>query len=179
MIYIAFLQAVNVGGRTVKMERLRELFSELGLANVRTYIQSGNVFFETPESDRAVLTRDIEYHLRRALGYEVATFLRTIAEVEQALALDPFKGLEVTAEMRLCLVFTSEPLPHDLALPHFSPKGDFELVHTTPGEAFVVMRLVNGRAGNPSAFIEKTFKVKATTRFFATTRKILQAATDR
>ena len=57
MTYTALLRAVNVGGRTVKMERLRDLFSELELGNVRSFIQSGNVFFDTPRLDREELTR--------------------------------------------------------------------------------------------------------------------------
>ena len=44
--YIALLRGINVGGHTVKMERLRGLFGELGLERVRSYIQTGNVFFE-------------------------------------------------------------------------------------------------------------------------------------
>src|SRR5579872_787535 len=76
MRYIAFLRGINVGGHTVKMERLRQLFTELGLAHVRTYIQSGNVFFETTDSDRARVTGTIEEHLHKVLGYEVPVFLR-------------------------------------------------------------------------------------------------------
>lgn len=173
--YIAFLRAINVGGRVVKMERLRALFAELGFANVRTYIQSGNVFFETAETDRSALTLRIEQHLHQALGYEVATLLRTIPEVEQALRLDPFRDVVVTPDTRLYVIFTSGPLPGD-QLPFCSPKGDFELLQATQGEAFVVLHLINGRASNPSAFIERKFGVKATARFFATTAKILQAA---
>lgn len=166
---------MNVGGRTVKMERLRGLFSDLGVCNVRSYIQSGNVFFETTETDRAALAHKLEKHLFEALGFEVPVFLRTPAEVERALHLNPFSHTEVTPETRLFLLFLSKPLPTDLMLPLSSPRKDFEVVQTTPGEAFVVLRLVNGRAGNPAAFLEKVFTLKATSRFFATTAKILQA----
>ncbi len=50
MRYIALLRAVNVGGRTVKMDRLRVLFEEMKLRNVETFIASGNVIFETTAS---------------------------------------------------------------------------------------------------------------------------------
>lgn len=174
--YIAFLRGINIGGHNVKMERLRELFSELGLTSVRSHIQSGNVFFETTEADRARLTRKIEEDLSAGLGYEVPTFLRTIAEVERAIRLDPFKDVEVREDMRLLITFIPQPLPSDLKLPFVSPKGDFEILEATQGEVFIVMRLINGRPGNPAAFIEKTCKVKTTSRFFGTTIKILQAA---
>ena len=96
--YIALLRGINVGGHTVKMERLRGLFGELGLERVRSYIQTGNVFFESDEADTRTLQATIERHLRAALGYEVATCLRTVAEVEQLLARDPFKEIAVTPE---------------------------------------------------------------------------------
>ena len=44
--HIAFLRAINITGRTIKMDRLRALFAELGLANVATFIASGNVLFD-------------------------------------------------------------------------------------------------------------------------------------
>ena len=53
--YIAFLRAINVGGHTVKMDRLREIFESLGFANVETFIASGNVVFETTAGDTAAL----------------------------------------------------------------------------------------------------------------------------
>lgn len=175
-LYIAFLRTINVGGHVVKMERLRALFNELGCTDVRSYIQSGNIFFRSNVADRAALTRQIEQFLGASLDYAVPVFLRTVPELEHILQLDPFRHVEVTPDTRLFIIFTSEPLPADLTLPCYSPKRDFEIVQTTPGAAFVVLRLVNGRAGNPAAFIEKTFKVKATARFFDTTAKILHAA---
>lgn len=174
MVYIAFLRGINVGGHMIKMERLRELFAELGFTNVRTYIQSGNVFFETAETDRQVLSDTIERHLREALGYDVPVFLRTIPELEQIVANDPFQGLNITPDMRACVTFTSDSIPSDLALPLRSPKRDMEIVHTTDHEAYVVWHIVDGRP--PGAYTFKALGDKTTTRFFHTTIKILAAA---
>lgn len=173
--YIAFLRGVNVGGHVVKMERLRGLFTEMGFTQVRSYIQSGNVFFETTQTDRNALTHAIEQHLLAALGYLVPTFLRTLPQVERALLLDPFSQVEVTPDTRLYLIFLSKPLPPDLDLPFRVSPLD-ELVQATPGEAFVVSRLKDGRPGNPAAALEKTFHVQTTSRFFSTAQKILDAA---
>ena len=76
-VYIAFLRAINVGGRTVKMDRLRGLFEHLGYADVETFIASGNVIFQSPAEDTRALEQQIEAHLAASLGYEVATFVRT------------------------------------------------------------------------------------------------------
>ncbi|MEV4614249.1 DUF1697 domain-containing protein [Kitasatospora sp. NPDC049258] len=175
--YIAFLRAINVGGRTVKMERLRELFAELGLERVRSYIQSGNVFFDTEESDLAALTGRIERQLEAALGYPVPTMVRTVEEVEELVAAEPFAAVEVTPEVRLCVVFLSEPLPEGLEFPVRSAKGDWEILGATPGAAFVVMHLRGGRLGsNPATALPKSYAGQGTSRFFHTTAKIVAAA---
>lgn len=176
MRYIALLRGINVGGHMVKMERLRELFGELGLAGVRTYIQSGNVFFEAADGGRDELTRAIEERLRAALGYDVPTFLRTVPELEQALALDPFKNTSVTPDMRLNLVFAASAIPATLDLPVWSARRDMEIRLTTEREAFVAWYLKDGRPPVSQNFLEKTLGSKVTSRFLHTTVKILEAA---
>jgi uncharacterized protein (DUF1697 family) len=69
--YIALLRGINVGGHTLTMDELRRHFVALGLGSVRTYIQSGNVFFQADLADRLALADTIERHLRAVLGYDV------------------------------------------------------------------------------------------------------------
>lgn len=176
MTYIALLRAVNVGGRIAKMELVRALFSELGLHNVRSYIQSGNIFFDSDERDPGTLAAALEGQLARGLGYEVTVFLRTVEGLQESLALDPFRDVEITADTRLSVLLTSRPLPPDLPLPHFSPKQDVEILALTAGEAFVVLRQTPGRPSNATAYIEKAFGVRATARLYATALKILAAS---
>jgi uncharacterized protein (DUF1697 family) len=89
MRYVAFLRAVNVGGHLVKMAELKREFDALGFANVSTFIASGNVIFESDESE-AVLEPRIERHLHQWLGYAVGTFLRSDVEVRRIAAYEPF-----------------------------------------------------------------------------------------
>ncbi|MYY05700.1 MULTISPECIES: DUF1697 domain-containing protein [unclassified Streptomyces] len=176
MLYIAFLRGLNVPGRSVKMERLRGLFTELGLASVRSHIQSGNVFFETDETDRSALAARIGGHLATTLGYSVAVCLRTVPELKALIALDPFKDITVTDDMRCCVVFTTERIDPDLALPLLSPKKDMEIIGSTEYDAFVVWYLLNGKAPAAKGFQEKVLGRDATTRYFHTVVKILAAA---
>lgn len=88
--YFAFLRAINVGGHTVKMEQLRALFTALGFANVATYIASGNVIFDAPDTSAHALEAQIESHLRDALGYQVATFIRTAGQLAAIADYVPF-----------------------------------------------------------------------------------------
>lgn len=91
--YVAFLKGINVGGHTVKMARLAQVFSSLGLGDVRTFIASGNVVFSATARSEPALVRRIEATLEAALGFEAPTFLRTADEVRALAALDPFPGV--------------------------------------------------------------------------------------
>lgn len=77
---VAFLRAINVGGRVVKMDALRAHCERCGLANVETFIASGNVIFDSRAAP-ASLEQKIEPRLRSSLGYEVDTFVRTLPEL--------------------------------------------------------------------------------------------------
>jgi uncharacterized protein (DUF1697 family) len=87
--HIAFLRAVNLGKRTVKMARLVEVFGDLGFDDVWTHINSGNVVFDAAGA-RAELEDAIETALEAELGFEVTTFVRTPAELKRVLTAAPF-----------------------------------------------------------------------------------------
>jgi len=101
---VALLRAVNITTRPVKMERLRTLFAEMGLANVSTYIASGNVLFDGDEP-HAALEERIEAHLAGALGFEVATFLRSPGEMAVIAAHEPFAAADRDTAFGLMVAF--------------------------------------------------------------------------
>src|SRR5512143_2434247 len=83
---VAFLRAINVGGHTVEMAKLKRLFEQLAFSGVETFIASGNVIFEAPGQASAALEKRIAAHLEKSLGYEVVTFLRTPGELAGVLS---------------------------------------------------------------------------------------------
>ena len=105
---VAFLQGINLGNRRVKGDRLREVFEGLGLEGVDTYLASGNVIFDDPGegtfdeqgggtpaiSRREELERRIEAALDEELGFQVATFVRSIDDLERLLDHDVVAGAE-------------------------------------------------------------------------------------
>ena len=174
---IALLRGINVNGHQVQMAKLRELFTELGLKKVKSYIQTGNIFFDiSPQEDNMALKRRIENHLKQALNFEVPVFLRTVAEFESVLDINPFKGHDVTPDMRCCVMYTSEHLPQNVELPLISPKGDLEIIYMTNYEAFVIWHLINGRPPSSTTFLDTYLGKTTTSRFYHTAQKILAAA---
>jgi len=111
---IAFLRAINVGGRQVAMAPLRALFESLGFTEVSTYIASGNVRFST-RGRGAALESKIEAALEEEFGFVVETFVRTDAELESVLDAVPFAPAEVAAAHALMIAFLKAPVSADVA----------------------------------------------------------------
>ena len=88
--YAAFLRAINVGGHVVKMDRLRKVFVDAGARDVETVIASGNVLFSSPSKNESALAAKLAACLEKALGFEVATVLRTPEELAEAATRRPF-----------------------------------------------------------------------------------------
>ncbi len=107
--YVALLRGINVGGHRVKMDRLRELFGELGFSDVATFIASGNVIFSAPSTDADALERDIEAHLHQQLGYEVATFVRSPSELAAVAEREPVAPWGRGDEDSLYVMFLHAP----------------------------------------------------------------------
>ncbi|HEY6743708.1 MAG TPA: DUF1697 domain-containing protein [Lapillicoccus sp.] len=89
-VRVGFLRAVNLGKRKVQMPRLKAAVEGLGYDDVWTYINSGNVVFETSGS-RPAVEKALEKALESEFGFECTTFVRTGAELEKTLAATPFE----------------------------------------------------------------------------------------
>jgi uncharacterized protein (DUF1697 family) len=89
-IYIALLRGINVGGHNIiKMAELRQLLESMGLHKVKTYIQSGNVLFESEEG-ATQLTERIEEEIRTTFGFPVPVILRTAEELKRIIQDCPY-----------------------------------------------------------------------------------------
>ncbi|MFA5895249.1 MAG: DUF1697 domain-containing protein [Candidatus Shapirobacteria bacterium] len=81
--YVALLRGINVGGKNkVRMGTLKECFGALGYKNVVTYINSGNVIFETDESDEKRIINKSEAKLREIFGFELRLVVRGFENIK-------------------------------------------------------------------------------------------------
>ena len=172
--YVAFLRAINVGGRFVKMEVLVKIFSSIGFDNVKTFIQSGNIIFDSGESDLDELTGEIQKGLAKKLGYEVDVMVRTVQQLEAMIRRNPFKKLDDDA--KISVAFMSAKPKTKLTMPLFSARKDVEIIEIKDRDAFCVHHLVNGQWGYPNIFIEKSIGVKSTVRFWSSLNKLVELA---
>ena len=172
MRYIAFLRAINVGGHTVKMDRLRALFESFGFLEVETFIASGNVIFSTPEKDAALLEGQIAAGLQRALGFEVATFIRTDAELAQIAAYQPFDRSAVEAATAFNVAFVSGPLDEKARQKLVSLTTDIDSFATHGREVYWLCRRRQSESAFSNAVLEKTLGIKSTLRGVNTVQKM-------
>lgn len=93
MRYAAYMRGLNLGKRNVKMDALKAIFVKLGFKNVESFIASGNIVFETAAKADAAIEKRVEAALHKALGYDVATFVRDFDELAAIGKAMPFKGI--------------------------------------------------------------------------------------
>ena len=171
--YVAFLRAINVGGHTVRMEDLRRHFESLGLANVETFIASGNVIFDASRANAKALERKLESALEQALGYKVATFLRTTDELAAVARHKPFADDELEAEGNVLYVAFLADKPGEEAarklLSHSNETDDFR-VHGR--EVYWLSRKRLGESKFSGALLERALGAQATVRNSTTVRKL-------
>ncbi len=172
--YVAFLRGINVGGKKlIKMKELARIFELLGSKNVRTYIQSGNVIFDSSEINRDVLARKIEKKILKAFGHEVAVVLQTIDELKEILRRNPFKKIKPGDDVIMFVTFLAAEPGGKPKLPLQSMTESLEVLGIRDRAAFILChRKKNGSFAFPNNFFEKEFGVPATTRNWTTVRKI-------
>jgi uncharacterized protein (DUF1697 family) len=169
--HVALLRAINVGGHVVTMEHLRVLFEQLSFADVRTFIASGNVIFEASRGGPEEIELAIEAHLKKALGYEVTTFVRSPAEIREVVDRATFAD-EDLAGASIYVLFLKQRIS---AAGRKALKGlstaldDFE---TGRREIYWLRRNVKERIGEPPPPIERVLSGPATSRNITTVRKI-------
>ena len=174
--YIAFLRGINVGGHRVKMTDLRAQFEALGFTDVATFIASGNVIFESTDDDRARLQAQIEQQLLQALGYDVATFLRSRAEVAAIAGYEPFAPATIDADTyTLSIMLMAQPPADDLHHQLAAFETALDAFHVHDREIFWLCRAKTTESLVDWALVGKTVSLPPVTVRNATTIRKLAA----
>ncbi len=170
--HIAFLRAINVGGHVVKMDKLRSLFTGLGLKDVETFIASGNVVFAPGRGSVTALERRIEQHLGKALGYEVGTFIRSDAEVAAVAGYEAFPAKLIARAKRFYVGFVGQPLSAAQKKTVLALKSDLEDFHVDGREVYWLSRVGQSESKFNNAVFERAV-MRATWRGMNTVRRLV------
>ncbi len=175
--YVSMLRGINVGGRKrIRMGQLVALYESLGLTNVRTYVQSGNVVFDSEVTDGSRLIRLIEEGITKTFGFSAAVLIRTKDELARVVENNPFlkeKGIDTG---KLHVTFLSD-FPDGAALDQVRAVGDgSDSFAVTDREVYLHCPNGYGRTKLSNDLFEKKLKLSATTRNWRTVTALLQIA---
>jgi uncharacterized protein (DUF1697 family) len=143
MIYIALLRGINVGGKSIiKMSALKACFEQApaGMTNVATYIQTGNVIFESGDRSAASLTTKIEKALAGTFGQPVSVVVQSAAQFREVVAGVPSTWPRGT-HLRRYIAFLRAPMTSAKALKAVEARADVDVVTPSQGVLYMSTRL--------------------------------------
>lgn len=131
--YVALLRGINVGGsNNVSMAALKATFEKLGFANVRSYINSGNLLFQSDIANSRALETTIEAAIATHFSEPIRVMVRSAAQMEAIMANIP-KSWSDPTDKRCNVIYLSHTLDKPSLLNEFSPKPNIEELHYFPG----------------------------------------------
>ena len=170
MKYVAFLRAINVGGNAIiKMTDLKRMFESAGLQDVQTYIQSGNVIFESDEQDTGALEKRIESRLEGAAGYKIVSFVRTMRDLQSIVSKCPFTAKD---KETLYVAFLNQKPAQKSRQALLSLKNEAD-DFAIKGQEVYHLRRDREKSALLKTSIEKVLKLPATSRNMTTLQKIV------
>jgi uncharacterized protein (DUF1697 family) len=172
--YVALLRGINVSGqKMIKMDHLKSFFESMKLQNMRTYIQSGNVLFESAEKDAQSLTKKIEKGIEDTYSFQVSVILRTVDELESVISQSPYKLEEMKETDSLYVSFLAEAPTSEAIEKCMTFQNDLDEFIIQNREVYILIHKSYGNSQFSNNFLEKKLKVVATTRNWATVNKLI------
>ena len=172
--YAAFFRGINVGGRNmIKMETLRATLGSLGFENVKSYINSGNLVFETATVDQEAIGETIRVAVRIEFGFDIAVMVRSMDEIRSLIDDNPFEG-QFENEKDLHVFFLREPLSDEQSSLLLANESENELFSIRGREIFNLLRISILDSVMGKGFLDKKLKISATARNWRTVKKIAE-----
>ena len=172
--YVALLRGINVGGNNmIKMEKLRETIASLGFEDVKSYINSGNLIFETAKTADGKLAKEIHDAIERDFGFDISVMVRSMAEIEAIIAKNPFAG-QFENHKDMHLFFLDAELTEDQKTQLFAQANDNEMFAIIDRHILCLLRIHILDSSVGKGFIDKKLKVATTARNWRTVNKILE-----
>jgi uncharacterized protein (DUF1697 family) len=174
--YIAMLRGINVSGKNlIKMNDLREIFAKLGLTNVSTYIQSGNVIFTSPETATEELAQNIAAKITAGFGFNVPVIVLNAVEFENIYENNPLNdGIREPGFLHITFL-SATPAGFDIkAIEQKKQKG--EEIAISGNACYLFCPNGYGNTKLTNTFLESKLKVTATTRNWKTVNELLRIA---
>ncbi|HSX31308.1 MAG TPA: DUF1697 domain-containing protein [Candidatus Saccharimonadales bacterium] len=192
MKYVAMIRGIGPENPNMRGEKLRWAFEQMGFTNVRSFLTSGNVLFESDTTDTTQLEKTAETALPRLLDFEREVLVRSQADLQAIVDADPFKGLthQNVGKTYLTVTFFKNRISTPdtrgigpgiryfdtsefVSLPHRPEGKSFTLLSMTHGALCCVVDLSAGRTPDLMVWLDRHFTKSITTRTYATVTRLL------
>jgi uncharacterized protein (DUF1697 family) len=176
-VTISMLRGINVGTqKRISMETLRGIYMDLGFTSVKTYVQSGNVVFESGDRDRSDLASHIEPLIQQTCGYPIEVFIRTVDEIQHILANNPFLTARHENPGNLHVTFYYQA-PTETSLTKLAaPSGINDEFALAEMAVYLFCPNGYGRTKLSNVFFERKLGIPVTTRNWNTVNALYQMA---
>ncbi len=175
--YISLLRGINVGGhRKIRMADLTALYESLSLRNVNTYVQSGNVVFDSKMRSASKIAASIEEHLKARFGFDVTVLVRTPGELASIIEGNPFSAQAAKDPAKVSVMFlASRPTGAMFKSLDDTDTGSDEFF---VGEREIYLHFPDGAARSKlnNTFFERKLKMPTTARNWRTVRAVYDMA---
>lgn len=161
--YLALLRGVNVTGSTLRMAELKKSLTDMGLEEVQTYLQSGNVVFKS-KGNAAKLASDIEARIKKDFGLSISVLVLTSKEIETIASKNPLWPKSGGEGSHFHATFLFEPVTRKTFDALSLPAADGEQAVLGKGAVLLHCPHGYGRTKLNNTYFEKALGVKATTR---------------
>ncbi|WP_353079651.1 DUF1697 domain-containing protein [Flavobacterium sp.] len=173
--YLALLRGINVSGHNmIKMDALKKMLENMGFQNVETYIQSGNIFFDSEEENAASVGFKIKQEISKVFGYDVPVIMVSKTDLELCFKNNPYLKEKECDIKKLYVAFISIELTaaaiNDLKISNFKP----DEAAIDSNRIYIKYAIGAGKTNLDQKYIEKKLNVVATIRNWNTVTKLLE-----
>lgn len=174
--YVALLRGIAPMNPNMRNEKLRNVFENLGFANVKTVISSGNVIFESSSEDVKGLEEVIEKAWPKELGFTSTTIIRSKNQIERLVKANPFKGKQHSQKSNLNVTFLKSKTSLKMRFPYKVRDRDYTLVGKYNKDTICsIIDLTSSKTPDLMVWLETQFGKEITTRTWNTVLRILKA----
>lgn len=173
MKYVALLRGINVGGNNIiRMVELKKAFEECGYSNVTTYINSGNVIFESEEKNTIKITEKLEKALSQTFNYKARLVIRSHEDLKQVVSDVP-SSWKKKNDLRCYIAFVKEPVTVEVVMRDIELREDVDSIDLGKHVIYMSTKLSGLTKSKFNKLAAKKIYQDITIRNFNTTQKLL------
>ncbi len=171
--YAAFLRAITPTNPKMHNDKLKAVFESLGLKNVQAIISSGNVIFESDESDTRKLETILEEAFPAQLGFNSTTIIRNLEQLQDLVSKNPFGDLEHSPKTYLNVTFLKNDPETRLDFPHRPDGKPYELLALHDNAIFSIADASTAKTPDIMVWLERKYGKEITTRTWKTVNRVI------